>query len=79
MVHPDFWGLGIGSRLMERTLELIDGQQNLKRVELQVHTDNPAGIRLYERFGFVVEGTKRFDTFGAGGWADTFFMARTID
>jgi putative acetyltransferase len=79
MIHPQFWGMGIGSRLMEATLDLADHQMGLVRVELQVHTDNPAGIRLYEKFGFIIEGTSKFDTFGDGGWADTHFMARFVE
>lgn len=76
MVHPDFWGQGIGSRLMEATLDLADNWINLKRVELEVNIDNPAGIRLYEKYGFVVEGTKQMHTYGDGRWADSYFMAR---
>jgi putative acetyltransferase len=48
----------------------------LKRVELDVHTDNPGAIHLYEKFDFVVEGTKRLYSYGAGRWADAYFMAR---
>jgi len=79
MVHRDYWGHGIGSRLMGEILRLADEELGLKRVELQVHTDNPAGIRLYEKFGFVVEGTKHFQNYGAGRWADTYFMARLLE
>ncbi len=78
MVHPDFWGLGVGSRLMEALLDRAEKSLNLARIELEVHTDNPAGIRLYEKFGFVIEGTKRFHSYGGGGWSDTYFMARLI-
>lgn len=76
MVHPDFWGQGIGSRLLAQVLDHADHQLGLTRVELQVHTDNAVGVQLYKKHGFVVEGTKRFHTFGDGGWADTYFMAR---
>jgi putative acetyltransferase len=79
MVHPDFWGQGIGSRLMTEILRLADEMLGLKRVELQVHTDNPAGIRLYEKSGFTIEGTKYFQNYGAGGWVDTHFMAHLIE
>lgn len=76
MVHPDFWDQGVGSRLLEEVLSLADRELQLTRIELQVHTDNVAGIRLYEKYGFAIEGTKRLHTYGAGGWADTYFMAR---
>jgi putative acetyltransferase len=76
MVSPDYWGLGIGSRLMAAVLELADNWLNLKRVELEVHTDNPAAVHLYEKFGFEIEGTKRFHSFGDGRWTDTYLMSR---
>ena len=76
MVSPDYWGMGIGSQLMDSILNLADNWLNLKRVELEVNTDNPAGVRLYEKFGFAIEGTKRFHTYGDGRWADSYFMAR---
>jgi putative acetyltransferase len=76
MVSPSCWGLGIGSRLMAAVLVLADNWLNLKRVELEVHTDNPAAIHLYEKFGFEIEGRKRFHVFGDGRWTDSYFMAR---
>jgi putative acetyltransferase len=76
MVSPDYWGLGIGSQLMTAVLDLADNWLNLKRVELEVHTDNPAAIGLYQKIGFEIEGTKRFNTFGDGRWTDAYLMAR---
>jgi RimJ/RimL family protein N-acetyltransferase len=76
MVHPDFWGVGIGTALMRQIVDLADNWLNLKRVELDVNTDNPAGLRLYEKFGFVIEGIRRMHVYGDGRWADSHFMAR---
>lgn len=75
-VHPDYWGMGVGSKLMAAIIDLADNWLNLKRVDLDVNTDNPAGIRLYEKFGFEIEGTRRFHAFGDGRWADSYFMGR---
>ncbi|MFO7683801.1 MAG: GNAT family N-acetyltransferase, partial [Chloroflexota bacterium] len=68
--------LGIGSRLMEGILDITDNWLDLRRVELEVNTDNPAAIRLYQKFGFEIEGTHKFHAFGNGRWADSYFMAR---
>lgn len=76
MVHPSYWGMGVGTRLMETITDLADNWINLRRFELEVTTDNPPAIRLYERFGFEHEGTKRLYTFGNGRWADVHVMAR---
>lgn len=75
-VHPDFWGQGVGSRLMEAMLDLADQWLNLRRVWLEVYTDNPTAIRLYEKYGFEKEGTRRLFGYGGGRWTDADFMAR---
>jgi putative acetyltransferase len=76
MVHPAYWGKGIGSQLMAAVVDLADTWLNVQRLELEVNVDNPAGIRLYKRFGFEIEGTKRWHAFGDGRLADSHFMAR---
>jgi putative acetyltransferase len=76
MVHPDYWGIGIGSQLMSAILDIADNWLNLTRVELEVNTDNPVAVRLYEKFGFEIEGTHKLHAFGNGRWADSYFMSR---
>ena len=76
MVHPAYWGKGIGSRLMAKIIDLADNWLNVQRFELEVNVDNPAAVRLYEKFGFEIEGTKRWHAFGDGRLADSHFMAR---
>lgn len=76
MVDPDYWGQGIGGQLLEAVLNLADNWLNIKRLELDVNTDNPAAIHLYKKYGFEIEGTRRFHALGDGRWAHTHFMAR---
>jgi L-phenylalanine/L-methionine N-acetyltransferase len=75
-VHPDYWGRGVGTALMESLIDLADNWLNLRRVELEVNTDNPAGVRLYEKFGFEIEGTYGLHVYGGGRWTDSYFMSR---
>ena len=62
--------------LMGKVVDLADTWLNVQRIELEVNVDNPAGVRLYEKFGFEIEGTKRWHAFGDGRLADSHFMAR---
>ena len=48
-VRDDRRGEGIGTALMRSVLDLADNWIGLTRLELHVHTDNEAGIALYER------------------------------
>ena len=45
-------------------------------LELHVYTDNAAGIRLYEKFGFAIEGTAREFALRDGTYIDAYAMAR---
>ena len=61
---------------MEAALDLADNWLNLTRIELHVYTDNSAGIGLYEKFGFEVEGTHHRFAFRNGKYVDAYSMAR---
>jgi putative acetyltransferase len=75
-VRDDWQGRGVGTALMEAALDLADNWLDLTRIELSVYTDNAAGIALYEKFGFEIEGTHRRYAFRNGGYVDSYSMAR---
>ena len=75
-VRDDWQGKGVGTALMRAALDLADNWLGLSRVELTVYTDNAAGIALYEKFGFEVEGTHRRFAFRNGEYVDSYSMAR---
>jgi putative acetyltransferase len=75
-VHDDFQGRGVGSALMTAMLDLVDNWLGIRRVEMEVWADNAAAIRLYEKFGFEVEGVGRQYGRRAGELVDAYFMAR---
>lgn len=75
-VHDDFQGQGIGTALLLAAIDLADNWLALRRLELTVFVDNLAAIRLYERCGFVVEGTAREFAFRDGRFEDALAMAR---
>ena len=75
-VRRDLQGKGIGRLLMSAAVDLADNWYNLRRLELEVYTDNTAAIRLYQSFGFEVEGTMRAFGFRLGQYADAYKMAR---
>jgi putative acetyltransferase len=75
-VHDDFHRRGIGARLMAALVDTADNWLNLRRLQLAVFVDNAPAIALYEKFGFVVEGTRRDAAFRDGAFVDDYMMAR---
>jgi RimJ/RimL family protein N-acetyltransferase len=67
-------GRGIGTALLEATLRAAR-EKGLTRIELTVRTDNERARRLYEKFGFVLEGTLRRHMLFDGEYKDSDQMA----
>jgi putative acetyltransferase len=75
-VHADWQGKGLGKELMRAIVDLADNWLNLTRLELEVYADNEAAIRLYEHFGFEVEGRLRKHALRDGQFVDAIVMGR---
>lgn len=75
-VHDNWHGKGCGSALLNAALDIADNWMDLRRIELQVFTDNEPGLRLYQRCGFEIEGTLRQYAFREGNYVDVYAMAR---
>lgn len=75
-VHDDFAGKRLGSHLLATLIDTADNWHDIKRIELNVFTDNLPAIRLYEKFGFEREGTLRNDAYRDGQYVDAHVMAR---
>jgi len=74
-VHDDVAGQGIGRALLDRAVHVGFQYLDLQRIELEVYVDNPSAIRLYEKAGFVHEGTKRRNAIREGVHVDGHMMA----
>lgn len=75
-VHDDHQGQGVGKAMLHALVDAADRWLDIKRIELNVFTDNAAAIALYRRFGFVEEGVMRAYAFRDGAYVDSLMMAR---
>jgi len=57
-VRKPYWGKGIGSMLMNEALRIAK-EKGFKKIQLEVMANNERAIRLYEKFGFEIEGRKK--------------------
>jgi len=76
MVNENYFGKGIGTLLMEGLIDLTDNWLNIRRIQLEVYTDNLPAIRLYKKFNFKIEGLIRDLSFRNGKYIDGYLMAR---
>lgn len=76
-VHPDYWGYKLGARLLEASIQKAKAI-GLKKVELEVYTDNSRAIALYAKFGFVVEGVRQRGVFLDDAYHDLLVMGLWI-
>ncbi|MGM0448646.1 MAG: N-acetyltransferase family protein [Methanobacteriota archaeon] len=49
-VHPDWWGKGVGTALLDRALDALPDR--VEAVRLEAFADNDVGARFYEARGF---------------------------
>jgi L-phenylalanine/L-methionine N-acetyltransferase len=75
-VRDDWHGKGVGTAMMQAVIDLADKWLNIKRLELEVYTDNEPALRLYKKFGFEIEGTLRHFAFRDGAFVDAYMMSR---
>ncbi|TDL82637.1 GNAT family N-acetyltransferase [Peribacillus frigoritolerans] len=67
-------GLGIGKELMNATLEWCRSN-NLHKLCLTVFASNEIALKLYQKYGFVIEGTQREQVILNGKFDDEIHMA----
>ncbi|WP_391091567.1 GNAT family N-acetyltransferase [Vibrio sp. NH-UV-68] len=75
-VHDDFHGRGVASKLIETVLDLADNWLQIKRVQIEVNSDNEKAIACYKKFGFEIEGEAKWGSFRDGQLINTYYMAR---
>lgn len=75
-VHDEWTRNGIGTLLLLALLDTADNWLGLRRLGLSVSVDNAVAIRLFRKFGFVLEGTHRAFALRDGRYVDAYTMAR---
>jgi RimJ/RimL family protein N-acetyltransferase len=70
-----FQDRGLGSAATRLVVDYAFETLGLHRIELEVYAFNPRARRVYERAGFVHEGTKRQALSWDGEWIDAELMS----
>lgn len=72
---PRFYGRGLGSEATRLVIDYAFTVVGVHRIELEVYDFNPRARHVYEKAGFVHEGTKRDALRWDGEWIDCHCMA----
>lgn len=71
--NQDYWSKGFGTSIMEQLLTWGFNEMNLNRLYLHVFDFNERAIGLYEKVGFIKEGTKREMLYRHGRYCDVLY------
>lgn len=79
-IKKSFWGFGLGSVLMEESVEWAKSSGVIRRLQLTVQKRNIAAIHLYKKMGFITEGLQeRGACTERGEFLDVYLMGLLID
>ena len=57
-LKKEYWGLGIGTRLLSELIRIAEKQENLLQLELEFIEGNSRARALYEKMGFRITGVR---------------------
>ncbi|MEN3008175.1 GNAT family N-acetyltransferase [Pseudothermotoga sp.] len=77
-VRKSHWGKGIGSALMSEALKIAK-QKGFKKIQLEVMENNERAIKLYQKFGFEIEGRKKKAVCMDGKYLDLLVMGKWLE
>ena len=75
VLRPDFTDRGLGSEATRLIVDYAFDTLRIHRIALEVYAFNPRARHVYERAGFVYEGTRRDALLWNGEWVDAVEMA----
>lgn len=77
MIVKEFWGEGLGRRLLE-IMEAHARTSGILRIQALVRVQNVRGVRLYTRMGYEIEGTRRQGALINGEPQDEYYVAKLL-
>lgn len=72
-VSKQHWGKSIGKKMILTALDWAKSQ-HISKLQLAVRSDNTSAIKLYEKLGFVTEGTMTRAVLINGAYFDNHLM-----
>lgn len=77
MVMDKYSGQGIGSKLMQ-IMELHAKAIGIKKIEASVRSNNTKALNLYQKFGYLIEGTRKKCALVNNEFLDEHYIAKFL-
>lgn len=74
-IHPKYQGKGYGYSSYLLFIPFLFETYDLHKITLEVLSNNSGAIRLYEKIGFIYEGSKREEVFKDGVYINSNIMS----
>ena len=74
VVAKKYQAKGIGSEIIRQLIDFCKGNGITTRIQLDTRCDNEVSVKLYERFGFEIEGRLKNTTLINGEYFDLYVM-----
>lgn len=74
-ISPKFTKKGYATKAYKKFIPFLFKTYNLHKISLEVLETNSVAIHLYEKLGFVCEGTKRQEVYKDGKWVNSLMMS----
>ena len=74
VVAKKYQAKGIGTEMIRRLIDFCKGNGITARIQLDTRCDNEVTVKLYERFGFEIEGRLKNTTLINGEYFDMYVM-----
>ena len=74
VVAKKYQAQGIGSEIIRKLIDFCRGNGITTRIQLDTRCDNEVAVKLYEKFGFEIEGRLKNTTLLNGEYFDLYVM-----
>ena len=74
-IAPQYTGRGYATLAYTLFIPFLFDSYNLNKISLEVISTNIVARNLYNKLGFIYEGTKRDDIIKDGEWVDSIMMS----
>lgn len=78
VVAQKYQGQGIGTSIIQQLIDWAKGNGVTTRIQLDTRTDNELAVKLYQKFGFEIEGCLKNSTLLDGKYYDLYVMGMMI-